>query len=134
LAAFARDDDTTAFCTAGSMKHGRTNLYMLAALKGTAIVAKSNRKKHAWYQRLGRLTLIEWVDSSRLTDGEWLDWADIEPPAPHTCVSVGFMASENGKGVTLVPTIADVEHEDNRHVYGGIVIPRGAIISKRFLG
>jgi hypothetical protein len=82
---------------------------------------------------LDKLMLIEWVDSSRLTGDEWMDWNDIHPADPHKCVSVGFIVSENKKGVILVPTIADVEHEDNRHVYGGIMIPQGAIVLKRKL-
>jgi hypothetical protein len=79
------------------------------------------------------LVLIEWLDASRLTNGDWADMKDIQPPAPHTCLSVGFIASENANGIILVPTIADVGHEDNSHVYGGIMIPRGAIVSRELL-
>lgn len=80
-----------------------------------------------------QLLLIEWVDASRITGGEWADLKEIAPPSPHKCVSVGFVASENERGIIVVPTIADVEHPDNSHVYGGIMIPRGAIISQREL-
>ena len=80
-----------------------------------------------------KLVLIEWVDASRLTNGDWMDLKDVELPSPHKCVSVGFIATENRKGIILVPTIADVDHADNSHVYGGIMIPRGAIVSRKVL-
>ena len=78
------------------------------------------------------LLLIEWVDASRLSNS-WMDWADIPDPYPHRCVTVGFLVAENKHGKILVPTIGDVEHEDNRHTYGGMLIPRSAIISERRL-
>ena len=78
------------------------------------------------------LVLIEWVDASRLTNG-WMDWSDIPDPYQHRCVSVGFLVSENEHAKILVPTIGDVENEDNRHTYGGMMIPRSAIIAERRL-
>jgi|SRR5712671_3377653 len=78
------------------------------------------------------LVLIEWIDASRLADG-WMDLADIPEPYPHKCVSVGFLISENENGKILVPTIADLEHPENRHTYGGMLIPKSAIISERQL-
>jgi hypothetical protein len=73
--------------------------------------------------------MIEWLDASRLSDG-WLDLADVPKPYPHRCVTVGFLLSQNERGKILVPTIADVEHEANRHTYGGMMIPASAIISE----
>lgn len=78
------------------------------------------------------LVIIEWVDASRLSNS-WMDSADIPEPYLHRCVSVGFLVSENGKGKIVVPTIADVEHPDNRHTYGGMMIPKSAILSERRL-
>jgi hypothetical protein len=78
------------------------------------------------------LVLVEWIDASRLSDG-WLDWTAIPKPSPHKCVTVGFLVSENDKAKILVPTIADVEHAENRHTYGGMLIPKTAIISQRNL-
>jgi hypothetical protein len=78
------------------------------------------------------LVLIEWVDASRLSDS-WIDWADIPDPYPHTCISVGFLVGENGNGKILVPTVGDVKHPSNRHTYGGMMIPKSAIISERRL-
>jgi hypothetical protein len=78
------------------------------------------------------LVLIEWVDSSRLGDG-WIDIADIKQPNPSLCVSVGFLAKANARGKVLIPTIADVEHADNRHCHGGIMIPTRSIIRERRL-
>jgi hypothetical protein len=78
------------------------------------------------------LWLIEWVDASRLSNG-WMDWGDIPDPYPHRCVTVGFLVSENKYAKILVPTVGDVEHENNRHTYGGMMIPRSAIISERRL-
>jgi hypothetical protein len=79
------------------------------------------------------LVLIEWVDASRLTHGDWMDLKDVEAPSPHRCLSVGFVATENVKGVILVPTIADVDHAENSHVYGGIMIPRNSIVLREVL-
>lgn len=79
-----------------------------------------------------KIVCVEWVDSSRLPEG-WFDWKDIEAPNPHVCVSVGFIAAENEKGITVVPTVADIYNENNRHTHGGMMIPRGAIIRKRIL-
>ena len=79
-----------------------------------------------------KLVMIEWVDASRLSDS-WMDVANIPDPYPHKCVSVGFLISENTTGKILVPTIADVEHQDNRHTYGGMLIPRSAILSEKRL-
>lgn len=76
--------------------------------------------------------IIEWVDSSRVGEG-WLDLAEIGAPDPHTCISVGWLVRENERGKVLVPTIADVEHEANRHTHGGIMIPTCSIISERRL-
>ena len=42
-----------------------------------------------------------------------------------------LIASENRE--ILVPTIADTEHLHNSHMYGGVLIPRRAIISERIL-
>jgi len=78
------------------------------------------------------LVLIEWTDSSRLAVG-WMDYSDIPEPYLHRCVSVGFVISENKNGKILVPTIADFEHPDNRHTYGGMLIPKSAILSERRL-
>jgi hypothetical protein len=78
------------------------------------------------------LVLIEWVDSSRIGEG-WTDVAEIKEPDPHKCVSVGFLVKKNKRGKILLPTIADVDHEDNRHSHGGIMIPNCSIISQRRL-
>lgn len=78
------------------------------------------------------LVLVEWIDSSRIFDG-WIDLKDIAAPIPHKCVSVGFLVSENKSGKILVPTMADIEHPDNRHTYGGMLIPSATIISVRRL-
>jgi hypothetical protein len=76
-----------------------------------------------------RLALIEWVDASRLSDG-WMDLAAIPDPYRHACVSVGFVVAENGIAKILVPTIGDVQHRDNSHTYGGMMIPVSAIIAE----
>jgi hypothetical protein len=78
------------------------------------------------------LVMIEWVDSSRVGEG-WIDLAAIGAPDPSRCVSVGFLVRENERGKILVPTIADVEREENRHTHGGIMIPVCSIISERRL-
>jgi hypothetical protein len=79
------------------------------------------------------LVLVEWIDASRLANG-WMDLNEIPDPYPHRCVSVGFLVSENGDGKILVPTIGDVEHPENSHTYGGMLIPTSAIIRQRRLG
>jgi hypothetical protein len=80
-------------------------------------------------QRNYPVILIEWVDASRLADS-WIDLSDVPEPYPHKCVSVGFLISENENGKIIIPTIADIEHPENRHTYGGMLIPRSAIISE----
>jgi hypothetical protein len=79
-----------------------------------------------------RLALIEWVDASRLSDG-WMDLNAIPDPYRHACVTVGFVVAENEIAKILVPTIGDVEHRDNSHTYGGMMIPVSAIIAERYL-
>jgi hypothetical protein len=78
------------------------------------------------------LLLIEWKDASRLSDS-WINLTDIPDAYPHKCISVGFLISENENGKILVPTIGDIEHPENRHTYGGMLIPKSAIISERRL-
>ena len=78
------------------------------------------------------LVLIEWTDASRLAVG-WMDLAEIPDPYLHRAVTVGFLISENANGKIIVPTIADFEHPDNRHTYGGMLIPKSAILSERRL-
>jgi len=78
------------------------------------------------------LLLVEWIDASRLSDG-WIDLSEIPDAYLHKCVTVGFLISESKDGKILVPTIGDVEHPENRHTYGGMLIPRYAIISERTL-
>jgi hypothetical protein len=63
-----------------------------------------------------------------------MDWCEIPDPYRHRCVTVGFLVTENAHAKILVPTIGDVGHEGNRHTYGGMMIPRSAIISERKLG
>ncbi len=79
-----------------------------------------------------KLMLIEWFDASRLSDG-WMDLDAIPDPYLHTCVTVGFLLSENEKGKILVPTLADLEHPTNTHTYGGMMIPATSIISEKIL-
>lgn len=74
------------------------------------------------------LVLIEWIDASRISDG-WIDLRDMPGPAPQKCVSVGFLMGDDKRGKIVVPTVADVEHPKNQHVYGGMLIPASAIIS-----
>lgn len=88
---------------------------------------KSKRQKLPY-----KLVMVEWVDASRLSDG-WMDLSAIPVPYWHRCVSVGFLVADNARGVIVVPTIGDVEHADNRHTYGGMLIPRGAIRSMKVL-
>ena len=78
------------------------------------------------------LVMIEWLDSSRIGGG-WVDLADIAEPDPSRCVSVGFLVSQNEKGKILVPTVADIAREHNRHTHGGIMIPTCSILSERRL-
>jgi hypothetical protein len=80
-----------------------------------------------------KLFKVEWVDASRLSNG-WMDLSDIPDPYNHKCVSVGFLVSSNKKSIVLVPTIADLEHPGNEHTYGGMMIPRLAILKKTRLG
>ena len=75
------------------------------------------------------LVIVEWMDASRLNDG-WIDLAAIPEPYPHRCVTVGFLVSENDRGIILVPTVGDIEHRSNSHTYGGMMIPLSAIISE----
>ena len=75
------------------------------------------------------LVLVEWIDASRLSNG-WMDLADIPDAYMHRCVTVGFVVSENKDGKILVPTIGDIEHPGNTHTYGGMLIPRKAIVSE----
>ena len=78
------------------------------------------------------LVIIEWIDASRLSDS-WMDMSAIPEACIHKCVSVGFVLSSNKQGKIIVPTIADVEHPENSHTYGGMMIPAKAIISERLL-
>ena len=78
------------------------------------------------------LVIIEWIDASRLSES-WIDMSDIPEVYPHKCVTVGFVVSSNKRGKILVPTIADIEHSENSHAYGGMMIPAKSIISERRL-
>ena len=89
----------------------------------------SRPQKSAWPHEL---SVIEWVDASRLSDG-WMDMSAIPDPYPHRCVSVGFVISRNEDGVILVPTIGDLDHATNSHTYGGMMIPRSAIKREQLL-
>ncbi len=80
-----------------------------------------------------RLVLIEWIDASRLSDG-WMDLSAVPSPYPHRCVSVGFMVARNENATVLVPTIGDVDHTENSHTYGGMMIPQSAIVREQVLG
>jgi hypothetical protein len=62
-----------------------------------------------------------------------MDYGDIPDPYLHRCISVGFLISESANAKILVPTIADIEHPDNRHTYGGMMIPKSAILLERRL-
>lgn len=79
-----------------------------------------------------KLVLVEWVDSCRLNNG-WMDLSDIPEPYPHSCVTVGFHVASNKQGIILVPTIGDTEHPTNSHTYGGMMIPRTAIVRRKKL-
>jgi hypothetical protein len=62
-----------------------------------------------------------------------MDLSDIDEPYPHRCVSVGFLHSENEHAKILLPTIADLDHGENQHAFGGIKIPCSAILSEKRL-
>lgn len=91
-------------------------------------MARNGRRPLAEYP----LVLVEWIDASRVSEG-WVDIAGISDPFPHKCVSVGFLVRENNRGKMIIPTVADIEHPDNRHVYGGMMIPNTAILSVKRL-
>lgn len=78
------------------------------------------------------LLMVEWIDASRLNDG-WVDWDAIPKAYLHKCVTVGFLVSDTKSAIILVPTIGDIEHENNRHTYGGMLIPKSAVVSTRSL-
>ncbi|MGH7746977.1 MAG: hypothetical protein ACREQ5_19810, partial [Candidatus Dormibacteria bacterium] len=75
------------------------------------------------------LVLVEWVDASRLAEG-WLDLDAIPAPYPHRCVTVGFVVGRNDHALIVLPTIGDVDHEPNRHGYGGMMIPKSAVLAE----
>lgn len=79
-----------------------------------------------------KLVMIEWSDASRLSDG-WMNVSEVPDAYLHKCVTVGFVISENKDGKILVPTIGDIEHPGNSHTYGGMLIPRKAILSEKTL-
>lgn len=79
-----------------------------------------------------KLVLIEWIDACRLSNG-WMDLSDIPEPYSHKCVSVGFLISETDEAKIVVPTIGDISHPANSHTYGGMMIPKSAIISEKEL-
>ena len=85
---------------------------------------KRNKRDHPQLLADYPLVLIEWIDASRVCDGGWTDLNDVPSPDPHKCVSVGFLVRDNERGKIIIPTIADVAHPDNRHVYGGIMISK----------
>lgn len=78
------------------------------------------------------LVMIEWVDASRLGNS-WVDLSAVPAPYSHRCVTVGFLVGENKLGKILVPTITNLEYEDSKQTYGGMMIPRSAIISQKKL-
>jgi hypothetical protein len=59
-----------------------------------------------------------------------MNLTDIPEPYEHRCITVGFVISSNKNGKVLVPTVGDTGHPDNSHTYGGMMIPRSAIISE----
>lgn len=95
-------------------------------------LGKVDRQKNGHPKVPYKLVLIEWMDASRLSDG-WMDLAAIPDAYMHKCISVGFVVSENSDGKIIVPTIGDIEHTDNAHTYGGMLIPLRAILSERAL-
>ena len=78
------------------------------------------------------LMLIEWEDSTRLSDG-WLPMQQVEGPAPHRCVSVGFLIKQSDTAKILAPSMGDITSGDNRQTYGGIMIPIRSIVRERRL-
>ena len=96
-------------------------------LKGPPANSKKNRTQARPLAEYP-LVLVEWIDASRIYDG-WLDLKDVPNPTPHKCVSVGFLVSDTAEGKILIPTIADIEHPENRHTYGGMLIPGAAVLS-----
>ncbi len=79
-----------------------------------------------------KLVLIEWVDTCRLDSG-WMDLSDIPEPPSHKCVSVGFLISETDEAKIAVSTIGNISHPANSHTYGGMMIPKSAIVSEKQL-
>lgn len=63
-----------------------------------------------------------------------MDLSAIPNPYRHLCLTVGFVVAENETAKILIPTIGDVEHEENRHTYGGMMIPVSAILNERIIG
>jgi hypothetical protein len=78
------------------------------------------------------LVMIEWVDASRLSNS-WMGLSAVPEPYLHRCVTVGFLVAENERGKIIVPTVTNLEYDDNKQTYGGMMIPASAVISQRTL-
>ena len=79
-----------------------------------------------------KLVMVEWVDASRLSNG-WMNLDAVPDPYLHRCVTVGFLIAENEQGKILVPTVTNLEYDDNKQTYGGMMIPASAVIRQRRL-
>lgn len=78
--------------------------------------------------KLGDLVLVQWVDSSRVTD--WTYGAPNLDRRPHE--SVGFLTHRDKQAINVRPHRAIDADGDEQHV-GDMIIPLRAVLSIRVL-
>ena len=72
--------------------------------------------------------LVEWLDSTHLAPGGWIDRDVAAEQGPCSIISVGWLIGDDGDAITLAQSITEADD-----VTGAFVIPTACIVRLRKL-
>ena len=75
-----------------------------------------------------RPVFVEWVDSTHLAPGGWIDRDSAAEQGPCSVVTVGWLIGDDGQAVTLAQSITEADD-----VTGAFVVPRSCVVQLRKL-
>lgn len=82
---------------------------------------------------MGKIYLIEWVDSYSINEG-WELIKDMDNIELMKCQSIGYILKENEDMLLIAPHISDVDNKESLGSFrGGLIIPIISILKREEL-
>jgi hypothetical protein len=77
-----------------------------------------------------RLVLVRWEDACSYDDGGWISWEKVQASDLAFIQSIGYVAKETPKFITLVASVC----EEDGTAGGDVTIPKANIVELKELG